>query len=115
MLFQGIQEVEAFLWALSKVNEKNKQLESTSDASKKGVQIGAVIFDGCSNKEKIVRDLTNLLTGRVQDRIQEMVSLLVYIVWKLERKNNIKYVHFLHKTGLKYKEQIIKPITYIDN
>jgi len=75
--------VEAFLWSLSKVNEKNlmnSQSSSSEESSKRrSPQIGAVIFDGCSNKEKIVRDMTNLLTGRVQERIGEMVSNLFMI------------------------------------
>ncbi|XP_018021857.1 uncharacterized protein LOC108678033, partial [Hyalella azteca] len=70
---QGIQEVEAFLWSLSRVNEEARKARRVpGETPTPTVQAGAVIFDACANKEKVVRDVTNLLTGRVQQTIRKM-------------------------------------------
>ncbi|KAF2361851.1 Receptor ligand binding region [Trinorchestia longiramus] len=78
---QGIQEVEAFLWALARANEASKRGGSPAGEVPRAVpQIGAVVFDACSNKEKVVRDVTNLLTGRLQERIRQMLPSSDHII-----------------------------------
>ena len=62
---QGIQSVESFLWALEKVNKDPRILP--------GIKLGAVIFDSCGSKEKMVRDVTNLLTDHVPEVIRDKV------------------------------------------
>ena len=62
---QGIQSVESFLWALNKVNNDPTILP--------GVKLGAVIFDSCGSKEKMVRDITNFLTDHIPQRIRDKV------------------------------------------
>ncbi|CAL4110974.1 unnamed protein product, partial [Meganyctiphanes norvegica] len=62
---QGIQNVESFLWALDRVNKDPHILP--------GLQLGAIIFDACNSKEKVVRDVTNFLTGRVPDHLREKI------------------------------------------
>lgn len=73
--------MEAFLWSLARFNEARQKMNSTEGEQTDGrrqPQLGAVIFDGCSSKEKVVRDVTNLLTGRVQEKIRQMVSIVLF-------------------------------------
>ncbi|XP_042216171.1 uncharacterized protein LOC121862159 isoform X1 [Homarus americanus] len=62
---KGIQSVEALLWSLERLNSDPKILP--------GVTLGAIILDACTSKEKVVRDLTNFLTGRIPERMRKKV------------------------------------------
>ena len=63
---QGIQGVESVLWALDRLNNDPKVLP--------GVTLGAIVLDACRSKEKIVRDLTNFLTGRTSESVRKKVQ-----------------------------------------
>ncbi|KAK7082167.1 hypothetical protein SK128_025435 [Halocaridina rubra] len=63
---KGIQNVESLLWMLDGINSDPDILP--------GITLGAIILDACSSKEKVVRDVTNFLTGRIPDRMREKVS-----------------------------------------
>ncbi|XP_064082330.1 uncharacterized protein LOC135198560 isoform X3 [Macrobrachium nipponense] len=62
---KGIQSIEALLWMLDGINSDPEILP--------GITLGAIILDACSSKEKIVRDVTNFLTGRIPDKMREKV------------------------------------------
>ncbi|KAK8406152.1 hypothetical protein O3P69_007104 [Scylla paramamosain] len=62
---KGIQGVESVLWALDRLNNDPKVLP--------GVTLGAIVLDACRSKEKIVRDLTNFLTGRTSESVRKKV------------------------------------------
>ncbi|XP_076068508.1 uncharacterized protein LOC143040959 [Oratosquilla oratoria] len=59
---QGIQNVESMLWSLERINRDEEVLP--------GVKLGAIIFDACGSKEKVVRDVANFLSGRVPSRMK---------------------------------------------
>ncbi|RWS08194.1 uncharacterized protein B4U79_04450, partial [Dinothrombium tinctorium] len=54
-LSSGIQNLEAFLWALDTVNNHPSILP--------GVQLGAFILDSCSSHQKTARDVSNFLSN----------------------------------------------------
>ncbi|XP_069175470.1 uncharacterized protein [Procambarus clarkii] len=62
---KGIQIVESLLWSLDRLNSDPKILP--------GVTLGAIILDACTSKEKVVRDVTNFLTGRIPERMRKQV------------------------------------------
>ncbi|XP_071536993.1 uncharacterized protein [Panulirus ornatus] len=62
---KGIQSVESLLWSLDRLNSNPEILP--------GVTLGAVILDACTSKEKVVRDVTNFLTGRIPERMRKKV------------------------------------------
>nr|XP_053640093.1 uncharacterized protein LOC128694146 [Cherax quadricarinatus] len=62
---KGIQSVESLLWSLDLLNSDKKILP--------GVTLGAIILDACTSKEKVVRDVTNFLTGRIPERMRKQV------------------------------------------
>ncbi|GFQ72158.1 metabotropic glutamate receptor 3 [Trichonephila clavata] len=51
----GLQTLEAFLWALDQINSNPQILP--------GVNLGAIIFDTCSSKEKAARDVANFFSS----------------------------------------------------
>lgn len=58
------------LWALDRINSNPEILP--------GVTLGAIILDACTSKEKVVRDVTNFLTGRIPERMRKKVRLLKF-------------------------------------
>lgn len=53
----GMQTLEAFLWALDQINSSPQLLP--------GVNLGAIIFDTCSSKEKAARDVANFFSSSI--------------------------------------------------
>ncbi|KAG8185577.1 hypothetical protein JTE90_023279 [Oedothorax gibbosus] len=51
----GLQTMEAFLWALDQVNSSPQILP--------GINLGAIVFDTCSSKEKAARDIANFFSS----------------------------------------------------
>ncbi|XP_055947407.1 uncharacterized protein LOC129980931 isoform X2 [Argiope bruennichi] len=51
----GLQTLEAFLWALDQINSNPQILP--------GINLGAIIFDTCSSKEKAARDVANFFSS----------------------------------------------------
>ncbi|XP_054713001.1 uncharacterized protein LOC129222515 [Uloborus diversus] len=51
----GIQNLEAFLWALDQINSSPQILP--------GVNLGAIIFDTCNSREKAARDVANFFSS----------------------------------------------------
>lgn len=51
----GLQTLEAFLWALDQINGSPQILP--------GVNLGAIVFDTCSSKEKAARDVANFFSS----------------------------------------------------
>ncbi|XP_022257203.1 uncharacterized protein LOC106472974 isoform X2 [Limulus polyphemus] len=57
----GLQNVEAFLWALDEVNKNANVLP--------GVKLGAIVFDTCGSREKTARDVSNFFSRSQNDVI----------------------------------------------
>lgn len=53
----GLQNLEAFLWALDQVNVSPQLLP--------GVTVGAVVFDTCGSRERVARDVSNLMGNSI--------------------------------------------------
>ncbi|RXG54979.1 Metabotropic glutamate receptor 3 [Armadillidium vulgare] len=58
---QGIHNIEALLYSLRELN-KNSSLK-----------IGAIVFDSCSSKEKLVNEISNLYKGKLSSSLQRKI------------------------------------------
>ena len=54
--------MEALLWSLKQVNKNSK------------IEIGAVVIDSCNSSEKVVKDLSNFLSGRLPASLKKKVG-----------------------------------------
>lgn len=50
----GVQQLEAFLWAVDQVNRNSSLLP--------GIKLGALAFDSCDSKERTTRDISNFFS-----------------------------------------------------
>ncbi|KPM05712.1 pheromone and odorant receptor-like protein [Sarcoptes scabiei] len=76
-IFESVQNVEAFIWAIDLINNNANILP--------GVHLGSLIFDTCSSYQKIYRDVSNflsnsLLLGDYKVQIPNSESLAAVVV-----------------------------------